>query len=463
MNNALFTKSLMLPLCGLLACADVGPHQDADLPPARAAETAEMAETSSSRYLALLPDGEEKRRFILECTGCHQFDRRTIGVDGRLKSKAEWEGRVAQMIGFSGAHTSFPILSPGRDAAATADWLVAALGDENTSLPDLPPLRYDAAEAAQVTFTEYPLPDTLDLPHDLVLDDRGHLVITGQLSGRMYTLDPATGAFTNVSIPVPRANPRALTVDPSGVWWVLLGGPQMIARYEPSEQAWQTWGIGMHPHSIVRTADGRIWFNGHFTKDPEQIGYLDPATGVVQHLDVPSPPMPDGGTTMPYGLRPGPDGTLWGTQLVGNRLVRFDPAEGGFSLYPLPTPFSGPRRLDVGPDGTVWIPEYAAGKLARFDPATETFTEYDLPIKDALPYIVRVDAVRGWVWVATAAADVLLRFFPGEERFTVHPLPTPFSLVRHMHLNHETGALWLSYGNFPAVTPKIVRAMPVDG
>jgi virginiamycin B lyase len=418
-------------------------------------ETDGYTETPSSQYLGLLPDGETKRRFILDCTGCHQFDPTTIGVDGRLKSHAEWTARTQQMLAFAGAHTSFPVMAPSRDAGETADWLTTHLGDAQP----IPALALPEVETdPSVRFTEYDLPAPQDLPHDLVLDPEGRLVITGQLSGLMYVLDPETGAFSQRSIPVPNANPRALSVDAYGIWWVLLGGPEQIARFDPAVEAWETWPIGMHPHSIVREEDGRIWFNGHFSKSPEQIGVLDPATGDVTTYDVPSTPMPDGGSTIPYGLRRGPDGMIWGTQLVGNRLMRFDPATERFTLYDLPTSYSGPRRLDVAPDGTVWIPQYAAGKLARFDPATETFREYDLPIDDALPYIVRVDAERGWVWIATSGADALLRFFPDEERFTVHPLPTPRSIVRHLDLDPATGTLWLSYGNFPATHPKIVKA-----
>ncbi len=413
------------------------------------------ASVPSSRYLALLPDGEFKRQFILDCTGCHQFDRQQITTGDRLKSEQEWRTRIDQMLGFAGAHTSFPIISPSRDAAVTSRWLVAALGDETAPVPEPDPL---PPGDDGVTFREYDYPNRLDIPHDLEPDPEGRLIITGQLSGSMYTLNPADGTFERTAIPVPQANPRALTIDADGTWWVLLGGPQKIARRDPDDGSWETFDIGMHPHSIVRTADGRIWFNGHFSKNPETMGYLDPATGDVQIFNVPSQPMPDGGSTIPYGLRADADGTLWGTQLVGSNLVKFVPSTGAFTLYPLATSYSGPRRPDVAPDGTIWIPLYAAGKLARFDPDTEQFTEYDLPIKDALPYIVRVDARRGWVWVATAAADALLRFHIAEERFTVHPYPTPRSLVRHMTLDKATGDLWFSYGNFPAVSPKIVKA-----
>ena len=42
--------------------------------------------------------------------------------------------------------------------------------------------------------------------------------------------DPAI----TVSIPVPNANPRAVEVAPDGAWWVVLGGPNALARRSPA-------------------------------------------------------------------------------------------------------------------------------------------------------------------------------------------------------------------------------------
>ncbi len=409
----------------------------------------------SSALVSLLPDGEEKRRFLLDCAGCHQFDQKTISFEGRLKSREQWRTRIEQMLAFAGAHTGFPIMSPSRDAARTANWLVAHLGGPDAPLP-APPISAPAPPTERVVVTEYDLPARHDLPHDLMPDADGRLVVTGMMTGQMYRLDPATGVFETLPIPIPHAGPRALDMDGPD-WWVLLGNPRRIARYTPATGAWVTYDIGMYPHSIRRDRRGRIWFNGHFTKTPELIGYLDPSSGAVETFEVPSPPMPDGGSTIPYGLRIDARGTVWATQLVGNRLVRFDPAPQQFTLYELPTPHSGPRRPDVGPDGIVWIPAFAANRLVRFDPATERFTEYDLPVPGALPYITRVDPRSGAVWIATAAADAVLRFHPATGRFDVHPLPTPKALVRHMELDPEAEAAWVAYGNSPAVDPKIAR------
>jgi virginiamycin B lyase len=417
----------------------------------------------SSALLSQLPDGEEKRRFILDCTGCHPFDHQTAGVGARLKTRGEWRERVAQMISFSGAESSFPIMSPGRAADSTSMWLSMHLGPEPmwTDAPDLDPLPDVDPAAVRSLVTEYELPVPSDLPHDLMVDVDGRVVVTGMLSGSMYLLDPESGEFEAHEIPVAGGNPRAIDIDREGNWYVLLGNPRKLARRDRATEEWHDWNLAMYPHSIQLDGGGRLWFNGHFTRDPERIGYADTRTGEVVTIDVPVEAMPDGGRTIQYGLRTGPDGSVWTTQLVGGRLIRYEPGSGEFRLYDLPTPFSGPRRPDVDARGVVWIPEYANNRLARFDPATEAFQEFELPITDALPYVVRVDRRRDLVWIGTAAADALLRFDPAMEQFAVFPLPTHGALIRHIDIDEATGDVWAAYGASPARTPNKVARLQV--
>jgi len=54
----------------------------------------EAPDSSSARRLALLPDGETTRRFILDCTGCHQFDATIARVHGRPRTREEWEAAI---------------------------------------------------------------------------------------------------------------------------------------------------------------------------------------------------------------------------------------------------------------------------------------------------------------------------------------------------------------------------------
>lgn len=345
-------------------------------------------------------------------------------------------------------------MSASRDAAKTATWLSTALdrGGSRGRLEAPGPI----GEPWRAVITEYDLPEAGDLPHDLMVGPDGRIVITGMMTQQMYVLDPASGGIETLPIAV-GGGPRALDIDEDGVWYVLLGGPPSVARYDPATGEWSSWQTGMYPHSTALDRAGRVWFNGHFRREPEQLGYVDPGSGEVRLYDVPAEPLSDGGATIQYGLRAAPDGTIWTTQLAGNRLIRLDPETGEFRLYALPTSHSGPRRPDIAPDGVVWIPEFSANKLARFDPATEAFEEFDFPIPDALPYVVRVDAVRGTVWIGTAAADVLASFDPETESFTVYPLPTRGALTRHIDIDPVTGDVWAAYGPWPPRGAKVAR------
>jgi virginiamycin B lyase len=417
---------------------------------------ADTAGPTSSAVLALLPEGEEKRRFVLDCTGCHQMDARTAFPGGQARSRESWEEAIRRMLRYAGADTGFPVIAAGRDPAATAAWLTEHLAARPAEPPGVP-----SSVRGEAEIREYPHPFDRDLPHDLAVDREGRVVITGQMTHRMFRLDPESGAFAEVAIPLQGANPRAVEIDPRGRWWVLLGAPRKLAMHDPQSGEWAFHDIGMYPHSIGVDARGRAWFNGHFTKDPEQIGYVDPRTGEVRTFTVPKhPTLADQGGPVPYDLQLAPDGTVWGSELQGNRLFRFDPQSEAFEVFDMPVSWSGPRRFEADQRGALWIPEYASNRLTSFDPATRAFRSFDLPLPDALPYVVRVDRARGRVWIGTGAADAVLRFDPRTERFTVYPLPTRGALVRHMAVDPRTGDLWAAYGASPGIAPKIVRIRP---
>ena len=408
-------------------------------------------EPTSASILGMLPDGVEKREFVLDCTGCHQMDEQRAFPGGRTRTRDEWRAIVARMISFAGWQSGFPIMSAARDADRTAAYLAAHL----TEPPSVGPT-YDNVAAADVREYAYPYPQ--DLPHDVAVDAAGNVVVTGMFTHRMLVLDPTTGAFDEVEIPIPQANPRALEIDAGGDWWVLLGAPGRVARYRPTTAEWQTWDIGMYGHDVRPDGRGGAWFNGHFSKAPEQIGRVDAASGSVRLLDVPGPtPDASGGGPIPYGMRVAPDGVVWMSELHGNRMVAYDPAAERFRFIDMPTASSGPRRFDIDAAGFLWIPQYAAGKLARLDPATGEIREYALPFADALPYVVAVDDARHRIWIATGAADAVFLFDARTERFSSVPLPTRGALVRHIDVDGRTGELWAAYGASPGIPPKIAR------
>ena len=418
-------------------------------PPPPAAEPAR-----SSAWLSRLPDGEVKRRFILDCTGCHQFDEKIARPQGIARTEAQWTEAVTRMLGYAGATTGFPVIAADRDAKATAAWLTKSLAAGDVADVVVSPSR-------KADVREYLMPVAQDLPHDVVVEPDGDVVITGMFSHRLYRLDPESGALSEIPIPVVEsANPRAIDRDASGRTWVVLGQPKKLAMVVADTQ-WRSWDVGMYPHSLAVAPDGKVWFNGHFTRDPELIGFVDPALDQVRTYPVPPhPTLAKGpGGPIPYEIRAAPDGRIWLGELQGNRLVALTPSTGKFQTFTLPTAHSGPRRFDVDAKGILWIPAYSANLLVRLDPATGKFTEIPLPMKDALPYVARVDPRDGAVWVGTAAADVLLRYDPRSSRFETFPLPSKGALVRHLAVDPRNGAVWLAYGASPGISARIARVM----
>jgi virginiamycin B lyase len=418
-------------------------------PPDRAADP-----PRSAAWLSLLPDGEAKRKFILDCTGCHQFDEKIARPQGAPRTEAQWVEAVTRMLGYAGATTSFPVIAADRDPGATAAWLAKHL--RAGEVPDV-----QVTETARADVREYMLPMPQDLPHDLLVEAGGQVLITGMFTHRLYRLNPETGALSEVEIGgVPSANPRAIDLDAKGRTWVVLGQPKRLAM-AAGDTGWRSWDVGMYPHSLAVAPEGKVWFNGHFTRDPELIGYVDPERDtVVTYAVPPHPTMAKGpGGPIPYEIRAAPDGRIWLGELQGNRLVAFTPGTGKFQTFAMPTAHSGPRRFDVDAKGILWIPAYSANQLARLDPASGRFTEIPLPVKDAVPYVARVDPRDGSIWIGTSAADALFRYYPRTRRFDTYPLPSRCALVRHLAVDPESGAVWLAYGASPGIAARVARVV----
>lgn len=416
------------------------------------------APVSSNARLQLLPDGLVKRQFILDCTGCHQFDAVVTRPKGVRRTRDEWVAAVKRMLGYGGATGNFPVIAFSREPEATADWLTAQLAAADPVEPPAPP------SIGKAEIREYLMPQTGDLPHDVAVDDRGGVVVTGMFSHVMYRLDPGSGQFATIPLPVEKGGPRAVELDSRGDWWVLLGAAELMGRYSPATGKWSTWPIGLYPHSVALDSSGGAWFNGHFSRDPEIVARIDPATGQTREFHVPKHPVlgdVPGGPT-PYEIRMGPDGRLWGAELQGNRIYAVNPANGKIDVWPLPTPLSGPRRFDIAPNGDLWIPAYANNRLIRFEPGSAKFTEYELPIPDALPYVARIDPARNLVWIGAGSADAALSFDLTTRKFTVYPLPSKGAMVRHLSIDPKTHDLWLAYGASPGRIPARIARLRVS-
>src|SRR5262249_60777646 len=83
---------------------------------------------------------------------------------------------------------------------------------------------------------------------------------------------------------------------------------------------------------------------------------------------------PDGATFIEYGVltpnsRPvgitaGPDGNLWFTEQMGNKIGRITPA-GAITEFVVPAAGSGPNGIAGGPDGALWFTEFLGNNIGR--------------------------------------------------------------------------------------------------
>lgn len=328
----------------------------------------------SSAWLGRLPEGPEKRWFILDCTGCHQFNETRVFREGELRTAEQWTEDVERMLSSFGPKSGFPIISAHRTPKEIAGWITGHLNGRATS-PAVPATKLGSS----YTITEYDLPEP-DLPHDVAVDSAGRVIVTGMFTHRMIELDPSTGGIREVAIPVPMANPRAIEVDRGGRWWVLLGQPGLVAQYDPQTSQWRTAAVNMYGHSIGVDREGRVWTNDHFASDSLRLAQVRVEADRLVAEEFRGPPVPGfarGPSPIPYDLRVAPDGRVWISLLHGGAMVAFDPQHRRFQTFELPEPDAGPRRFDIDPNGILWIPGYSASKLFRLDPVTgetETFS-----------------------------------------------------------------------------------------
>ena len=93
-------------------------------------------------------------------------------------------------------------------------------------------------------------------------------------------------------------------------------------------------------------------------------------------------PTPNG---VPTAITEGPDGALWFTESVGNKIGRIDPVTKAITEYPLPIAGSQPNGITTGPDGALWFTETAGDRIGRLNPATGAIAEFPIPTANAQP------------------------------------------------------------------------------
>jgi cysteine-rich repeat protein len=411
----------------------------------------------ASSFLGLLldkwPTPTIRGDFTLSCGNCHQIAGPRFREDKTLE---EWPQVVATMESFLPPYhaETRPLILPV---------LLGTFGPD-VVLPKLPLPPAPSGDVLGTTMYEYGLGDATTRPscHDLQLGTDG---VVYNDSGLLW-IDPRTGERGVYPMD---GGGHSIQRDRDGNMWITQPGLDRLAKLDLHTGAFTYYPLpkigddqGSYPHTLRFDGAGRIWFT---LSKSNHAARFDPATGEFTYYRLPPADPAETGLSIPvpYGCDVAPDGTIWWSQLFGQRVGRIDPVSGEVSEWK--PPFYGPRRLRTGADGIVWVPGYGSGVLGRFDPAIERWKVYDLPTgvagppgfgRSEQPYALNANRRTGEVWITGSASDTLIRFDPEHERFTAFPVPTRGSFMREIVFDPDQNA-WTCTSDEPDVKEGLGR------
>jgi virginiamycin B lyase len=140
---------------------------------------------------------------------------------------------------------------------------------------------------------------------------------------------------------------------------------------------------------------------------------------VIKEYDVPTP------QSRPHDPAVAPDGSLWYTGQMANKLGRLDPKTGKIKEYSLKTEDSGPHGLVADAQGNFWFTANYKGYVGKLDPKTGAVTEYKMPDPRARDPHTPVFDARGTLWFTVESGNFIGRLDPKTGEVKLKAVPTP--------------------------------------
>lgn len=248
---------------------------------------------------------------------------------------------------------------------------------------------------------------------------------------------------------------------------------------------WELGGRASMQHDLAVHPDGRVY---SVDMMQDRLFRLDPGVpgGKRESFPIPDAGLPLGGDfgsasvlppnanahVGPHSLQVAPDGGVWVTLALGNRLARFDPASASWRLVALPDGYY-PHTLRFDAKGRIWYSIAVSNHLGMFDPASGDQRVIRLPARsvaesiglrllpallwlarhvdterlssnaegDSLPVPYGVDvAPDGSVWLSQLNAHRIGRVDP--DTFALEMIDVPFTGPRRLRFDSK-GNLWI--------------------
>jgi streptogramin lyase len=446
------------------------------------------SQLSDVEWLMSIPGTyEEKQNLFINCSFCHTL----APVLSSVYDKVGWMNTLVRMRNWIPA--SFidkPIRSPFPAASLPGDEPFAAylasinLNSTPTHRFELKTLPRPHGEDTQVIITEYDLPRADAEPHDAAVGPDGMIWYTDYAEPVVGRLNPATGEIREFRNPLVKAgyNGGFLQVefDRDGNPWMGRPGPGFngISKLDRKTGKFSDWSapiesdrfgpaaktnfiVPMTSTGFVAIApDGKVWDRDVFTKKAFR---LDPSTGKIEMFDGFPPAIMSenyrGPRHLQYGIQVDSSGNLYETDIEGSNIVKVDASSRTVTMYPTPSPDSGPRRMHFDTQGRLWIGEYYGKKIGMFDTRSERFQEWPVTIPWYGPYDAAPDK-DGFVWTGSMSSDLIARLNPKTGEFRYYLLPTLGANVRRTDVDNsaQRPIFWVGENH----RAKIAKVEPLD-
>ncbi len=163
----------------------------------------------------------------------------------------------------------------------------------------------------------------------------------------------------------------------------------------------------------------------------------------------------DGHTISAYGIDADSHNNLYALDFTGHAYADYvwviDRQTGAFSMYPVPTYLSRPRRGRFDANDRLWFGEYDGNNIGMFDSRTKTYTEWPMPEAFTFPYDVVPDRT-GHIWTGSEFTDRVVRLDPATGKSVSYLLPRSTN-IRRVFVDDSTTpvTLWVGSNLRPAL------------
>jgi virginiamycin B lyase len=438
---------------------------------------------SPAEWIMSAPAPPKPSISLSDCGSCHNLNvvfKSTYDVDG-------WMTTLVRMRNYErGATFSHPTTTPFRSGPTPRDEEFAQyLASINMSAKpwdfELKGFPRPKGKATKVIYTEFDMPRPDAEPHDALIDSDGMIWYTEFNQPIFGRLDPRTGETKEWDLPVTRPGVPVgslnLAMDSQGNFWIARKYQAGVAKFDRKTEKitpYSLSGSDVNLRTLTtfvavggKDGSGTVCFDDTGNR---RIYVLDPATGkITGHDAYPGmnlDPAGDEGAAAPgqerhsmYGVSASSKGLCYWSDLANRNIGEIDPATGKITLYPTPTPNSGPRRENITADDQIWFGEnnLSVQKIAVFDTNTKQFKEW--PGRPVDPYDAILDK-SGHVWTGGEPTDFVSRLDPSSGEIVSYLLPNVNTDIRRVYVDNLTGPPSMLVGENHRA--KIVLVQPLE-